>query len=200
MEAYPLSIGAISISQTYLKCRFPHTSTKRSEKTPFSSHGSLRRKINRSRSRDTAKLYSLPQTRGLDLSNKLKPKAGEQRFGHSATGWLRHAHTRACTQTNTYFTILLTASPIKPCAHCILHAHIHCSRNRLRLVLGWVPTKKHHPHQDSASNFDIKCVNKSIKSWTSLFRTFARASWLLSLFIFMLYSVLRVRFYNKYTT
>jgi len=35
-------------------------------------------------------------------------------------------------------------------------------------------------------------------SWTTWFHTFARASWLLSLFIFTLYSVLRVRFYNKY--
>jgi len=30
-------------------------------------------------------------------------------------------------------------------------------------------------------------------SWTTLFRTFARACWLLSLFIFMLYSVFRVQ-------
>jgi len=34
-------------------------------------------------------------------------------------------------------------------------------------------------------------------SWTTLFRTFAWASWFLSLFIFMLYSVLCVRFNNK---
>jgi len=37
-----------------------------------------------------------------------------------------------------------------------------------------------------------------VTSWTTLFRTFARACGLLSLFISILYYVLRVRFNNKY--
>jgi hypothetical protein len=79
------------------------------------------------------------------------------------------------------------------CGVCSIKSYMHCKFHQMHVLhdyVYWLDLFAENNNRLSASQ-----LYNNIQMM--LFRTFARASWLLSLFIFMLYSVLRVRFNNN---
>ena len=102
----PTFLIAVHWSHFDISVRFLTNRLNIAKKTRFSSGGSLRRSINRLRSRDTAKLLISAQTRGIDFSNVPERKLCDQGFGHSVSGSLRDTHT------HPYITMALPRSPL----------------------------------------------------------------------------------------
>jgi len=93
------------------------TNWLKSEKTCFSSEGSLRRSVNRSMSRDIQKLFAPNQTERVDLSNEPETKDVQP------TVWLQHAwlicvlhtHTRTLQWHYTLTYVTKTGEHVKSC-------------------------------------------------------------------------------------